>query len=152
MIPSLQEIILALTLSAHGGLSVAPEELVCLSRNIYHEARGESLKGQVAVGYVTLNRVSKDAFPDTICGVVYQKGQFSWTKDGKTDLPRDMIAYETAMNTAIAVIRGNVPDPTEGSLYFHAGSNRAFWTRRLERTVKIGGHSFYAEKTQPTSN
>ena len=54
-------------------------QLECMALNIYHEARGEEPLGQVAVAQVVMNRVQHDWFPDTICDVVYQGSQFSWT-------------------------------------------------------------------------
>ncbi len=53
----------------------------CLAMNIYHEARGESVEGQRAVGLVTLHRVLARSYPDDICSVVYQPKQFSWTEE-----------------------------------------------------------------------
>lgn len=55
-------------------------EIGCLAANLYFEARGEPLKGQLAVAKVTLNRVKSKQYPDSICAVVFQKHQFSWTK------------------------------------------------------------------------
>ncbi|HIE75488.1 MAG TPA: cell wall hydrolase, partial [Gammaproteobacteria bacterium] len=55
-------------------------EVGCLALNIYHEARGESHDGQVAVAAVTLNRMQSASYPDTVCGVVWQPHQFSWTR------------------------------------------------------------------------
>ena len=56
---------------------LSEDDLECLVRNVYHECRGESLIGQAAVAHVTLNRVRSPAYPDTVCGVVWQSGQFS---------------------------------------------------------------------------
>ena len=56
-------------------------EIDCLARNIYHEARGESLQGQIAVAAVTVNRVLTKGYPSSICQVVYQPYQFSWVKE-----------------------------------------------------------------------
>ncbi len=81
--------------------SINITEAICLATNIYHEARGESYAGKVAVANVTMNRVTSPKFPNTICDVVYQaqtkenwkgntvpkrnKCQFSWYCDGKSD-------------------------------------------------------------------
>jgi N-acetylmuramoyl-L-alanine amidase len=53
------------------------DDLFCMVQNVYHGSRGESVLGQTAVAHVTLNRVKSPAYPDTVCGVVWQKGQFS---------------------------------------------------------------------------
>ena len=58
---------------------VDKEQHKCLAMNIYHEARSESMQGQIAVAQVTLNRVEHDKWPSTICEVVYEPKQFSWT-------------------------------------------------------------------------
>ena len=59
----------------------------CLARNVYYEARGESLAGQYAVAEVTMNRKAHPRFPSTVCEVVYQKEAFSWTMLGPLDPP-----------------------------------------------------------------
>jgi spore germination cell wall hydrolase CwlJ-like protein len=62
-----------------GSTDLSEDELGCLVANIYHEARGEDALGQAAVAHVTLNRVRSPSYSDTVCGVVWQPGQFSWT-------------------------------------------------------------------------
>ena len=61
--------------------TVDPKQHNCLALNIYHEARGERVEGQIAVAHVTMNRVNHEKWPSTICEVVYQPKQFSWTHD-----------------------------------------------------------------------
>ena len=72
--------------------------IMCLALNIYFEARDQPLNGQVAVAEVTLNRVTSKKHPNTICGVVKQSNSkgcaFSWYCDGKSDIPREKIAFE----------------------------------------------------------
>lgn len=82
-----------------------------LARLIYAEARGESYTGQVAVGAVVLNRVESSEFPNTIAGVIYQKGQFSSVTDGQINLsvPKDSSAYKAAKEAI------NGSDPTNRS-------------------------------------
>jgi spore germination cell wall hydrolase CwlJ-like protein len=69
---------------------LSEDDLFCMIQNVYHESRGEDALGQAAVAHVTLNRVCSSAYPDTVCGVVWQKGQFSWTEDGKSDHMTDL--------------------------------------------------------------
>lgn len=57
-----------------------------LANLIYCEAGGEPYEGQVAVGSVVMNRVLSSKFPNTIAGVIYQKGQFSPVKSGRLAL------------------------------------------------------------------
>ena len=58
---------------------ISSKERDCLAANIYYEARGESVKAQKAVAHVTLNRVKSKQYPKTVCAVVLQNKQFSWT-------------------------------------------------------------------------
>jgi hypothetical protein len=67
---------------------ISGTELACLEKNIYNEARGEIDEGQLAVAFVTLARAQSKGFPSTICGVVYQNKQFSWTFDRSILSPR----------------------------------------------------------------
>jgi len=124
------------------------EDLYCLAQNIYFESRGESKIGQEFVAWVTLNRVMNSDFPSEICKVVWQKGQFSWTHDGKSDRPRDSVAWATAQVIASEVIQlyGVDRDPTEGATYFHATSVTPSWAKSFERVVRIDNHIFYADR------
>ena len=67
-----------------------------MALNIYHEARGEVTEGQIAVAQVTVNRAKDKRWPDTICGVVYQSKQFSWTHMIKDHKPTDDAAWKKA--------------------------------------------------------
>lgn len=140
------ELALAVILSTREGLSIEPDELVCLTRNIYHEARGESREGQIAIAYVTLNRVHSEEFGETICEVVYSAEQFAWTDDDLPDDPEEKFVYTKAMVAALDVIRGSVPDPTLGATYFYNPDHAdPFWSRRFAETATIGGHRFMRE-------
>jgi spore germination cell wall hydrolase CwlJ-like protein len=124
---------------------VGEKDLECLVHNIYFESRGESALGQRAVAWVTLNRMFDEQFPNTICEVVWQNGKFSWTHDGKSDTPQDQAALEQAESMAQEVLENyfDRPDPTEGSLYFHADHVRPAWRRSFNRVVQIDKHIFY---------
>src|SRR3954451_10498628 len=79
-------------------------DALCLARNIYFEARGEGARGQYAVAAVTLNRVREKRRPDGICGVVYQKKQFSWTMSQPMSRPTvidDRAAWQRAAERAV---------------------------------------------------
>lgn len=121
------------------------EQFVCLTHNIYFEARGESALGQRAVAWVTINRMLSNQFPDTICDVVWQDKQFSWTHDGKSDTPSDDQALAQAESMAREVLQHYYlrPDPTEGSLFFHAGRVSPSWRTSFNRVVQIDNHIFY---------
>ena len=115
------------------------EMVELLARLINGEARGEVYQGQVAVGAVILNRVKSAKFPNTIAGVIYQKGQFSCVTDGQFDVAISegstvYKAAEEAMNGA---------DPTNGALYFYNPSKtKSKWLFSLKTTTTIGKHVF----------
>jgi spore germination cell wall hydrolase CwlJ-like protein len=123
--------------------AMAATPLDCLSLNIYHEARGESKLGQIAVGHVTLNRVKSKLYPSKICKVVYQHRQFSWTQDKISDKPRDKKLYKSIRLLSAKIMKGVYKDPTFGAMYFHTKQIRPRWMNRVKRTVTIGNHIFY---------
>lgn len=117
----------------------------CLAQNIYFEARGESRLGQEAVAWVTLNRVMDPDRPKTICAVVWEDGQFSWTNDGLKDTPPAGEAWDAARAVAADVTANWNPDhdPTEGSVMFHASNVKPGWRKNFSKVVRIDGHIFY---------
>jgi spore germination cell wall hydrolase CwlJ-like protein len=123
-------------------VELSERELTCLVANIYHEARGEDDLGQAAVAWVTLNRVRYPDYPDTICEVVMQDSQFSWFSDGRSDYMTDLPAIEKAVNIALAVSRGEIMDPTGGSLHYYAHERvRPYWSKAGYQLI-VGGHTF----------
>ena len=128
------------------------EMLTCIALNVYYEARSEPLESQIGVAHVVLNRVASDKFPDDACSVVYQgleKGigrcQFSWYCDGKSDKPKDEIAWAFSKLVAHNVVRGYMKDNTDGSVYYHANYVNPFWNKHYKHTVTLGSHIFYKE-------
>ncbi len=134
----------------------AGAEFECLSRAIYFEARGESIKGQAAVAEVILNRADSPLFPRTICGVVNQGGsggcQFSFTCDGNSDAIRDRAAWHVAEKVASAFIAGAPRTLTEGATYFHTPAVRPAWAKRFAMTARIGAHYFYRQPIRTAMN
>lgn len=129
-------------------LAFRAAETECLAKAIYFEARGETETGRRAVAAVVLNRVAKEGFPDTVCGVVRQGGQrppcqFSWWCDGKSDTPTEGKAWAAAQAMAEDAMEGWEDDPSHGALFFHHTSVRPGWRRSFEKTVRIGTHIFY---------
>jgi N-acetylmuramoyl-L-alanine amidase len=121
---------------------LSENDLFCMVQNVYHEARGESLIGQAAVAHVTLNRVRSPAYPDSVCGVVWQPGQFSWTEDGRSDRMMDLGAIGKAVDIALAASRGKIKDPTGGALHFYAHDKvKPHWSTRGYRLI-VGEHTF----------
>lgn len=127
--------------------NVNSKELNCLALNIYFEARGESRIGQKAIAWVTLNRVKSGEYENTICGVVWEKSQFSWTDDSKSDRPKDAKAYTEALDIANSVINEYqyTDDPTEGAVMFHSVKVTPYWKNKYERVTRIDNHIFYKE-------
>ena len=82
---------------------IRTDELYCLACNIYHEARGELLPGQYLVGIVTIARVRNNSYPNSICKVVWQQHQFSWTKDGKTDIIKELSSWNEILYIATVI-------------------------------------------------
>ncbi|MHA1151101.1 MAG: cell wall hydrolase [Alphaproteobacteria bacterium] len=129
------------------------QSLDCLALNIYHEARGESLDGQVAVAQVVMNRVDDAEFPDRVCEVVREGGerprdrcQFSWWCDGRVDKPDDLVAWTGSKDLARRILAGSVDDPTSGALWYHADHVSPAWDMDIIRQAKIGRHVFYRRK------
>lgn len=115
------------------------EMVELLARLINGEARGEPYEGQVAVGAVILNRVKSTNFPNTIAGVIYQKGQFSCVTDGQFDVAIE--ENSTVYKAAEEAMNGS--DPTNGALYFYNPSKtKSKWLFSLKTTTTIGKHVF----------
>lgn len=112
-------------------------EISLLARIISAESRGEPYMGQVAVGAVILNRVEHPSFPDTIAGVVYQKGAFSCVDDGQINEP----VSETSRKAALDAMNGW--DPTGGAIYYYNPDKATSkWIFSRETIVVIGSHRF----------
>ena len=115
----------------------------CLAQAIHQEARGEPLSGKYAVGQVIINRTKLPYYPSTICAVIYQPGQFQWTKKNKNVLP-DIASYKIARN----VILGTHPYTKFSGTHFHATYVRPGWKHK--KIALIGKHIFYREKSNQT--
>jgi len=119
------------------------KQLDCLALNVYHEARSERVEGQIAVAQVTLNRVAHNEWPSTICEVVYQPKQFSWTHLVKDQTPMEKKAWKKARIIARDVMIGNVDDPTYGAVFYHANYVNPDWASFMDLSKVIGNHLFY---------
>lgn len=122
------------------------KQIDCLAHNIYHEAKGESHKGKLAVAFVTINRTKSNKFPKDVCSVVYQKTnktfQFSWVKSKKNSKVNNAL-FEDIKDIAQLVYNDydELDDPTNGALFFHSTKIKPRWNRK--RITTIGGHTFY---------
>ena len=117
-------------------------ELECLAAGIYFESKSEPLAGQLAVGQVIANRTDSGRFADTYCGVLFQRGQFSFVR-GKS-WPRintDGRQWQTAVAIAKIVDQDLKDSAVGNALYFHARRVHPGW--RMKRVASIGNHIFF---------
>jgi len=138
----------------------------CLAKNIYFESWKEPEQGQIAVGLVTINRLIKGGWKNSICDVVYQKGrihrkgriktvaQFSWTTTWYSKhQPKNEEAYKRCIEIAKMLLANdslfNISDFTEGATYYHAIYVHHLdkgW-KHLQKITRIGLHVFFREKS-----
>ncbi|WP_417307815.1 cell wall hydrolase [Devosia sp.] len=138
-------------------VKLADDEKLCLAQAIYHEARGESREGQLAVANVIINRAMNKRYPSTICGVVFQnadKGkfrcQFTFACDGRSDFGSERAAWNRSMKMAETAFHefqdGETPGVVPNSvLFYHTTAVKPSWSRSFHRVAAIGSHLFYAK-------
>ncbi|HWN49160.1 MAG TPA: cell wall hydrolase [Xanthobacteraceae bacterium] len=122
----------------------------CLADAIYFEARGEPLRGQMAVAQVVVNRVFSGYYPHTICGVVYQNAhrhlacQFTFACDGIPDRINEPAAWERAKHIAREALDGKFWLNDIGkATHYHARWVHPWWVREMRKLDRIGVHTFY---------
>ncbi len=119
--------------------NLSNSDLYLLSCCVYGEARGESYTGKVAVAAVVLNRVKNSNFPNTISGVIYQKGAFTCVSDGQINLGTNDECTRAAQDAL------NGWDPSGGALYyFNPNTATSAWIWSRPQLVTIGRHIFCA--------
>jgi spore germination cell wall hydrolase CwlJ-like protein len=117
-------------------------ELECLAAGVYFESKGEPLAGQLAVGDVIANRADSGRFPDSYCGVILQRGQFSFVHHGSwPHIRRDSRAWKTAVAIAKIVDQDLKESAAADALYFHARRVSPGWHKK--RVASIGNHIFF---------
>ena len=120
------------------------EQMRCLAGAIYFESRGEPLAGQLAVAQVVINRSESNSFPSSYCGVVLQRSQFSFVKNGRLPQPRTgSDAWKQAKAVARIAHEGMWDSEAGDSLYFHAKYVRPSWSRKKVARATISSHVFY---------
>jgi spore germination cell wall hydrolase CwlJ-like protein len=134
---------------------VSAEEL-CLTQAIYHEARGESEDGQMAVANIIINRALSRKYPSTICGVVFQNAdnglyhcQFTFACDGRSDMGTERRAWARAVRLADIAFREFQKGQRPGilpsnALFYHTAAVAPRWSNSMRRVAAIGAHIFYA--------
>lgn len=125
--------------------------LQCLTTAIYYEAANEPDDGQAAVAQVVLNRVRHPAFPNSVCGVVYQGSeragcQFSFACDGAMARAPMRAAWERARRVAALALAGRVFAPVGLATHYHTYAVRPAWQRSLVMTGAFGAHFFHRWK------
>lgn len=146
-------------------------EIECMALNIYHEAKNQSVAGQIAVGLVVINRVKDRRFPNGICSVIYEgpvreswktredpnladedrvyypkrhRCQFSWYCDGKNDTPTENIAWQLAVHVAEKLLfTRSYSGMIDGATHYHADYVKPSWRHDMTMVSKIDDHIFY---------
>jgi spore germination cell wall hydrolase CwlJ-like protein len=124
-------------------------ELDCLAQAVYYEARSESIRGQMAVAEVVMNRVNDSRFPKTVCGVVYQGQtrevgcQFTFTCDGSLRIPPSGPAWDRARDIALHVALGLSKPITGHATHYHTDYVNPYWSPGMVKTATVGQHIFY---------
>lgn len=122
----------------------------CLAEAVYFEARGEPVRGQIAVAQVVMNRVFSGFYPTSVCGVVYQNAnrhlscQFTFACDGIPDVVREPEMWERARKIAKATLDGQLWLPEVAkSTHYHAYWVHPSWVHEMRKMYKLGVHTFY---------
>ena len=122
----------------------------CLAEAVYFEARGEAVRGQIAVAQVVMNRTFSGKYPDTVCGVVYQNKhrhlacQFTFACDNNADVVREPDMWDRARKIAKAMLDGQLWLPEVAkSTHYHAYWVRPSWVNEMKKMYKFGVHTFY---------
>jgi spore germination cell wall hydrolase CwlJ-like protein len=125
----------------------------CLAEAVYFEARGEAVRGQIAVAQVVMNRAFSGFYPSTVCGVVYQNAnrhlacQFTFACDGIPDVVREPDAFDRAKKIAAETLDGQLWLPEVGkATHYHAYWVHPSWVHEMTKMYKLGVHTFYRPK------
>lgn len=125
---------------------VSDSELSCMTDNIYFEARSEPILGQIEVGKVVLNRVKDPRWKNDVCGVVYEKSQFSWTLEKRRKV-RDEETYKFIKTLAYQLLASRESVDLSGANHYLRCDWReghgVTWWKRMEFVGQIGAHCFY---------
>ncbi len=117
-------------------------EAHCLAGAVYFESKSESLAGQLAVAKVVMARASSGRFPSSICGVVFQKNQFSFVRgNSMPPINKSGTQWKNAIAISNIALSGSWKSPVEGALFFHARRVSPGW--KLTRIGNVDNHVFY---------
>ncbi|WP_340266430.1 cell wall hydrolase [Sphingobium mellinum] len=133
---------LAALVEAQGVPETVDGDMKCLAGAVYFESKGESLEGQLAVARVIINRVKSGRFASSMCGVVYQPGQFSFVRGhGMPSIPTSSQSWREAVAIARIAMDGGWDSRAEGALFFHARRVSPSWGKH--QLAAIDNHIFY---------
>lgn len=128
------------------------QDIELLATNIYFEERTRLANDTITdleaaqMGFVVLNRVNNPFYPDTVGSVIYQRKQFSWTHDGKSDRMRVVHARTRAYQIATMIVYGTVENLVgDATHYLNKNVSKAQWWKSMEFRGKFGSHWFYKE-------
>lgn len=145
MVITMTEIAMAISLLTANQATYEPEELICLTRAVYHEARGEPEWGQYAVAEVVINRTKSMKYSDTICDVVSEDHQFPWHNAENPNI-HNYSEYTQSMTVAFQSLEGIVDADLQGATHFYAHNKvQPYWAKKLELIDVIGSHTFMKE-------
>lgn len=121
------------------------QELGCLAMNIYHEGRGEPARGRAAIASVTMNRVRSNRYPNTVCEVVWQRKQFSWTAVApRHHVINDPRAWRQALVVAELFLSGAQISLVGDATHYHSVHVQPNWQDESKLVALVGDHIFYA--------
>jgi N-acetylmuramoyl-L-alanine amidase len=133
---------LAELVADHASAQTSDAQQECLAGAVYFESKGEPLQGQLSVAEVILNRARSGRFPASACGVVKQRGQFSFIRGGRFPaIARTSLAWKRAVAIAHIAVQDLADGPAPRALFFHAKRVSPRW--RLTRVAAVGNHIFY---------
>ncbi len=133
---------LAALVAEYSGTRTVDAQHECLAGAVYFEAKGEPLHGQLSVAEVILNRARSGRFPTSACGVVKQRGQFSFIRGGRFPaIARTSLAWKRAVAIAHIAVQDLADGPAPRALFFHAKRVSPRW--KLTRVAAVGNHIFY---------
>jgi len=118
------------------------KDVECLALNVYMESRGEPWKGQIAVAQVVVNRLHSKKYGNSICQIVYAKGQFSWTQDYASG-NKNYKQWKNSLVISRAVLSGQLRLPNFNAKYFHNKTVKPSWAKNKHLVATIANHRFY---------
>ena len=122
-------------------------QVLCLATAIFFEARGEPIDGQELVASVILNRVEHPRYPDTVCEVVNQPKQFSYTHDGMSNDPKDYTDYpdKVAWKKIVGLARDTLDNGVINPyiIMYHNTDVEPYWAEHYTLSGQVGNHIFY---------